>query len=157
MKSYFATLLWISLVCGSCAGQAKDSSPGAKSTATQSPEQSASPAPGEDELIREQIQSNWVLDADMNGLETMVVAIAVEMNPDGSVQSAKIDPSTDNGDPNWPVFAQSCLRSLLKSSPLRMPKDKPYEAWRRFSLTFTGDCDMEPENHRSVHVRGSHG
>jgi hypothetical protein len=74
----------------------------------------------------------------MDGLETMVVVIAVEMNPDGSVQSAKIDPSTDNGNPNWPVFAQSCLRALWKSSPLRMPKDKPYEAWRRLTLRTTG-------------------
>ena len=137
MRSHFAALLWISLVCGSCA-QTNDHSGGAKSTATQSPDQSASPAPSEDDLIREQIRSNWVLDAGMDGLETMVVVIAVEMNPDGSVQSAKIDPSTDNGNPNWPVFAQSCLRSLLKSSPLRMPKDKPYEAWRRLNLRFTG-------------------
>jgi len=74
----------------------------------------------------------------MDGIETMVVEIAVEMNPDGSVQSAKIDRSTDNGNPNWPAFAESCRRALLRSSPLRMPKDKPYEAWRRLTLRFTG-------------------
>ena len=138
MKSYFAALLWILLVCVSCAEQTNDSSPGAKSTTTQSPEQSASPPQSGDELIREQMQGNWVLDAGMDGTETMVVVIAVEMNPDGSVQSAKIDRSTDNGNPNWPVFAESCLRALLKSSPLRMPKDKPYQAWRELLLRFTG-------------------
>ena len=138
MKSHFAGLLWVLLVCEGCAGQTNDGSRDAKSNTTQSPGQSASTAQGGSDLIREQVQGNWVLDAGMDGLETMVVVIAVEMNPDGSVQSAKIDRSTDNGNPNWPVFAESCLRALLKSSPLRMPKDKPYQAWRRLTLRFTG-------------------
>lgn len=138
MRPHFAALLCVLLACGSCAGQTNGSSPGAQSKATRSPEQSASPAPSGDELVREQVRSNWIVDVGLAGLETMVVVIAAEMNPDGSVQSATIDPSTDNGNPNWPVFAQSCLRALLKSSPLRMPKDKPYEAWRRLTLRFTG-------------------
>lgn len=138
MKSHFAALLCVLLVCGSCAGRPDGRSPSAKSNTTQNPEQSAFPAQSGDEPVREQIQSNWVLDAGMDGLETMVVEIAVEMNPDGSVQSAKIDPSTDNGNPNWPVFAESCRRALFKSSPLRMPRDKPYEAWRRMTLRFAG-------------------
>ena len=72
----------------------------------------------------------------MDGLETMAVQIDVEMNPDGSVQAAKIDPAGDNGNPNWHQFAATCLRAVLKSSPLRMPADKPYAAWKHMTLKF---------------------
>ena len=72
----------------------------------------------------------------MDGLETMAVQIDVEMNPDGSVQAAKIDPAGDNGNPNWRQFAAACLRAVLKSSPLRMPADKPYAAWKHITLIF---------------------
>jgi hypothetical protein len=72
----------------------------------------------------------------MAGLETMAVRIDVEMNPDGSVQVARIDPATDDGSPNWREFAEACRRAVLKSSPLGMPPGKPYAAWRKMTLMF---------------------
>ena len=72
----------------------------------------------------------------MDGLETMAVQIEVEMNSDGSVQAAKIDPAGDNGNPNWHQFATACLRAVFRSSPLRMPSDKPYAAWKHITLKF---------------------
>ena len=72
----------------------------------------------------------------MDGLETMAAQIDVEINPDGAVQSAKIDPAGDNGNPNWRQFATACVRAVLKSSPLRMPADKPYAAWKHITLRF---------------------
>lgn len=91
---------------------------------------------GEKDLIRQQVQGNWIIDIGMQGLEDMTVEVKVRMNPDGSVQSAKADSSSSNGHPNWPIYAKSCVRAVLKSSPLRMPPDKPYEAWATMTLVF---------------------
>jgi hypothetical protein len=90
----------------------------------------------EKESIRQQIREKWMLDVGMAGLETMTVQIDVEMNPDGSVRVARIDPGTDNGDPNWRLFAESCRRAVLKASPLRMPAGRSYTLWKRMSLVF---------------------
>jgi len=91
---------------------------------------------GEKDIIRQQIKQNWIIDIGMQGLEDMTVEVNVRMNPDGSVQSATVDQSSSNGHPNWPIYAESCQRAVLKSSPLRMPPDKPYEAWATMTLVF---------------------
>ncbi len=69
----------------------------------------------------------------MAGLETTAVRIDVEKNPDGSVQVARIDPAADNGNPNWRDYAEMRRRAVLKSSPLRMPADKPYVVWKHMT------------------------
>lgn len=91
---------------------------------------------GEKDMIRQQIEQNWLVDVGMPGLENMVVEIIVQMNPDGTVQSAKIDESRFSGDPNWRIVAEGARRAVLKSSPLRMPPEKPYTAWARMRLVF---------------------
>jgi len=91
---------------------------------------------GEKDLIRQQIEHNWLIDAGMQGLDQMTVDILVQMNPDGSVQQATIDDSTNNGGPNWRIMAESARRAVYKSSPLRMPPNKPYEAWAKIRLHF---------------------
>ena len=91
---------------------------------------------GEKDMIRQQVQGNWIIDIGMQGLADMTVEVKVRMNPDGSVQSAKADPNSSNGHPNWPIFAHSCENAVLKSSPLRMPPDKPYQAWSTMTLVF---------------------
>jgi hypothetical protein len=90
------------------------------------------------DLVRRQIEDHLAIDPGMAGLEDFVVKIDLIMNPDGSVQSAKIGPSPDSGNPNWRRFAQDCLRSVFRSSPLKMPSDKPYEIWRTMTLVFHG-------------------
>lgn len=90
------------------------------------------------DAVRAQIEANFLLDPRMAGLEEMVVVVSVSMNPDGSVASSELDPSTDNGQPNWKLFAQSCLRAVEKSSPLTMPRDLPYNAWKEITLRFEG-------------------
>jgi len=92
---------------------------------------------GEKDMIREQVRANWFTDYGMQGLEDMIVVLNVQMNPDGSVVSADIDRSSSNGYPTWPIFAESCQRAVLKSSPLRMPPEKPYAAWRVMKLRFS--------------------
>lgn len=91
----------------------------------------------EKDSIRRQIQENWLVDAGMAGLETMEATIIVEMNPDGSVQSARFDPASVSDDPNWEHFAEACRRAVLRASPLQMPRDKPYAAWKTVTLRFS--------------------
>lgn len=93
---------------------------------------------GEKDLIKQQIEENSLVDPGMPGIEGFVVEVKVVLNPDGSVQSAKADFSKSNGHPNWGIFARTCERSVQKSSPLHMPPDKPYAAWKEMTLVFHG-------------------
>jgi len=90
------------------------------------------------DLVRTRIKDNFLVDPGMAGLEEMIVVVKVVMNPDGSIASARLDPSADNGHPNWKLFAQSCLRAVEKSSPLTMPRDVPYDVWKTITLRFYG-------------------
>lgn len=105
---------------------------------TESSESNSFLAEGEKDLVREQVEDNFVLDAGMSGLESFIVIVVVDMKPDGTVVSARVDPSTQNSNPNWQLFAESCRRAVLRSSPLRMPVSKPYEAWKQMKFRFSG-------------------
>ena len=93
---------------------------------------------GEKDGVRRQVEKNWIADPGLPGLETMEVLIIVEMNPDGSVQSLRYDPASIRDDPNWKLFADSCRRAIMRASPLQMPADKPYAAWKKMTLVFYG-------------------
>jgi TonB C terminal len=101
-------------------------------------------SPSEKDTVRRQIEKNWKVDPGMPGLETMEVLIIVEMNPDGSIRSARLDPASIRDDPNWNHFAQTCLRAVVKASPLKMPPDKPYAAWKTMTLRFNARDLMRP-------------
>jgi outer membrane biosynthesis protein TonB len=86
--------------------------------------------------VRRQIERYWLIDPSMPGLETMEAAVIVEFNPDGSVQSARVAPTSIRHDPNWKLFAEACLRAVTRASPLKMPPDKPYAAWKTITFRF---------------------
>jgi hypothetical protein len=131
--------LFVVLVCSaSCTQEARQTDVAVRPAPPGTAEPDESLSEREKDYIRQQIQENWILDVGMAGLEAMTVQIEVAMNPDGSVQTARIDPATDNGNPNWRSFAQSCLRAVLRASPLRMPAKWPYAAWKRMTLVFNG-------------------
>lgn len=92
----------------------------------------------EKDSVRRQIGRTWVADPGLPGIETMQVIIIVELNPDGSVQSTRFDPASISNDPNWERFAEACRRAVLRSSPLQMPPDKPYAAWKTMTVRFSG-------------------
>jgi hypothetical protein len=100
---------------------------------------------GEKDGVRRQVEDHAVIDPSIAGIEEMLVAIIVAMNPDGSVQSTRFDPATIRDDPNWKLFAEHCRRAILKSSPLKMPRDKPYAAWKTMTIVFHGR-DMARQN-----------
>jgi outer membrane biosynthesis protein TonB len=93
---------------------------------------------GERDMIRQQIEEHASVDPGMPGIEDMVVEVKVIMNPDGSVQNAMYDQRSSNGHPNWRIFAEACVRAVYKSSPLRMPPEKPYGAWKDMRIVFHG-------------------
>jgi hypothetical protein len=126
-------LLAVLVYCTGCAPEAR---PATVAVPSGSEAADSSFSDAEKESIRQQVRENWIVDVGMDGLETMAAQIDVEINPDGAVQSAKIDPAGDNGNPNWRQFATACVRAVLKSSPLRMPADKPYAAWKHITLRF---------------------
>lgn len=129
-------LLAVLACCAGCAQEARQATVVVQPAPSGS-EAADSPLTGQEkDFIRQQVEENWIVDIGMAGLDTMAVRIDVGMNPDGSVQAARIDSATDNGNPNWREFAESCLRAVLKSSPLRMPAGKPYAVWKRMTLTF---------------------
>jgi len=109
--------LFIVLVCcASCAQETRQATVAVKPALSGSEAADSSLAEQEKDLIRKQVEENWIVDIGVAGLETMAVRIDVEMNPDGSVQVARIDPAIDNGNPNWREYAEMCRRAGLKSS-----------------------------------------
>ncbi|HTO81018.1 MAG TPA: hypothetical protein VMQ73_02235 [Methylomirabilota bacterium] len=90
----------------------------------------------ERDAVRQQIDRVWLFDPGMPELDKMRVVVVVDLNRDGSVQSAGIESPPENASSNWKMFAESCIRAVEKSSPLRMPAGKPYEAWKRMILVF---------------------
>jgi hypothetical protein len=126
------TVALVILLSWNCAGCAQGADAGA------APAEQATWSDKNNDLVRRQIEDHLLIDAGMAGLEYFVVKIDLIMNPDGSVQSATIGPSPDKGNPNWERFAQECLRSVFRSSPLKMPSDKPYELWQTMTLVFHG-------------------
>jgi len=84
--------------------------------------------------VRHQIEQHWLVNAGAPGIDKMVVRISIEMNPDGTVQSATIEDASSN--PDWQKFAESCRRAIYKSSPFQMPAGKPYALWKRMTLIF---------------------
>jgi hypothetical protein len=111
-----------------------------------SDQQTGSATEQDKDSIRQQIARNWVVDVGIPGLENMEARLDIELNPDGSVRSATIDPTHEFGDPNWAKFAESCRRAVLKSSPLQMPSNIPYEEWKQMTLTFSGRAMFSNEH-----------
>lgn len=138
MTRAIGILLVVLIGCTSCAPKAQETVAEPQAVRSESRDSEAPPTQRDQDLIRSQIQGNWIVDIGMEGLEQMAAKIVVEMNPDGSIRSAEVDPSTDNGHPNWDGFAQSCLRAVLRSSPLRMPPSMPYDQWKQMTLVFNG-------------------
>jgi hypothetical protein len=89
------------------------------------------------DAIRQQVQSCWIVDVGMRGIENFVAEIRVQVNPDGSVVTAHPNNSLAPSDPNWRIFAESAARAVYKCSPLRVPSSRPYSAWQNITLVFS--------------------
>lgn len=90
------------------------------------------------DLVRQQIQRCWNLPAGAKDAHTMQISIRIAMNPDGTVQTARIleDPRM-YGDTFYRTMAESALRAVLNPAcqPFKLPPDK-YARWKDLKLNF---------------------
>lgn len=92
----------------------------------------------EKDLVRQQIQRCWNLPAGAKDAHTMIIGIRMSMNPDGTVQQARIlDQGRMGTDPFYRTMAESALRAALnpRCQPFKLPPDK-YQRWKTMKLTF---------------------
>ncbi len=90
------------------------------------------------DAVRHQIAQCWNVPAGAKDAEDLVIAIGMQMNPDGSVRRAEIQDQTRlRQDQFFRAAAESALRAVLnpRCNPLRLPRDK-YDRWKTMTLTF---------------------
>ena len=90
------------------------------------------------DLIRRQMRECWNVPSGTKGIEGIFVVVHIEMNPDATVKSAKLDDSGRyNSDPHFRAVADSALRATKnpKCNPLKLPLDR-YSDWRSFTFRF---------------------
>ena len=88
--------------------------------------------------MRQQIQRCWNLPAGAKDAHTMIISIRMVMNPDGSVQQARIlDQAKMSTDPFYRTMAESALRATLnpRCQPFKLPPEK-FDRWKTMKLTF---------------------
>jgi outer membrane biosynthesis protein TonB len=90
------------------------------------------------DAIRAQISQCWNVPAGARDAKSLVVDIFVEMNPDGTIRTARIvDQARLYSDAFYRAAAESAMRAVLnpQCSPLRLPREK-YDTWKTFTLSF---------------------
>ena len=93
----------------------------------------------ETDAVRRQIEQCWNLPAGARDAHNLAVEVWVAMNPDGTVQQARV--TNDNGrsavDPFFRAASESALRALMnpRCTPLKLPLDK-YHQWQTMTLNF---------------------
>jgi hypothetical protein len=89
--------------------------------------------------IQRKVEQNWSVPAGVEGANTLLVALTLELAPDGSVLAVTIEDYARYGiDMAFRTMADSAKRAVLKASPfeiLRSHTDK-YDQWRVISMTF---------------------
>lgn len=90
------------------------------------------------DLVRQQIIPCWNLPSGAKDAHKMIIAIRMVMNPDGTVQQARIlEQSRMSSDPFYRTMAESALRAALnpRCQPFKLPPEK-YQRWKTMKLTF---------------------
>ena len=88
--------------------------------------------------IKRQLEPCWNLPAGAKDAKSMVIGIAVKVDPNGKVRSASIrNRARMLSDPFFRASAESALRAVLnpKCSPFKLPPDK-YAIWRNLNINF---------------------
>ncbi|MFC1674169.1 hypothetical protein ACFL12_08600, partial [Pseudomonadota bacterium] len=90
------------------------------------------------DLVRQQIQRCWALPAGAKGAHEMIVTLRLVMNPDGTIQSARIDNAQRMGtDPFFRTMGESVIRAVAKPgcNKFALPPEK-YARWQTLTLDF---------------------
>lgn len=90
------------------------------------------------DALRQQLSQCWNIMAGAANAEDQVVEVAVEVNMDRTVSSAKVvDQGKYSSNPFFRAAADSALRALRNPSctPLNVPPNK-YESWKKMTIVF---------------------
>ena len=90
------------------------------------------------DAVRQKITQCWNIPAGAKEGHELVVEIRLWMNPDGTVQQAKIlDPASPSRNPFYRTAAEAAMRAVKdpKCQPLPLPKQK-YNEWKVFVVAF---------------------
>ncbi|MCB1556316.1 MAG: energy transducer TonB [Alphaproteobacteria bacterium] len=122
--------------------------PEAAERAAESAQENAKPAPlasladrmtiSEQDALRRQLASCWSVLAGARYAEDIVVEIKLSMNPDRTIQQARIaNQLRYNADSYFRAAADSALRALYnpRCNPLDLPPEK-YTQWKEITVTF---------------------
>ena len=88
--------------------------------------------------LNDQLSKCWSLPAGVKDADTMVVPLLVEVNPDRTVASVRVDDQARMAsDPVFRAVAMAAMRAVRNPdcSPLALPPDK-YETWKSMLLNF---------------------
>ena len=113
---------------------------------TKSPQQNADPSKKvtmtELDAMRRtvinQVAPCWNINPGSKGAENLAVLVRMQMNPDGSVQSASIeDQARYFSEPFFQSAADAAKRAVLnpRCNPIKLPPDK-YQVWREIVINF---------------------
>jgi hypothetical protein len=88
------------------------------------------------DAVKQQIERNWSVPAGAKDAGNLVVRIHIALNPDGTLSGPpRILDESRMGDDYYRAAAESAVRAIYESEPLKLPPDK-YDSWRDITLTF---------------------
>ena len=90
------------------------------------------------DLLKQQLYGCWTVPAGAKGAKDMEVKVRVWVNPDRTVNNARIlDTNRMQSDSYFRSVAESALRAVLNPAcnSLKLPPDK-YEIWKKFIFKF---------------------
>lgn len=88
--------------------------------------------------VIKQVTPCWNINPGSKGAENLAVVIRMQMNPDGTVQSASIeDQARYFNEPFFQSAADAAKRAVLnpRCNPIKLPPDK-YQFWRQIVINF---------------------
>ena len=80
----------------------------------------------EEDALRAQIMENWLVPVGAKDIESMEVDIKIKVAKGGDVTSTKVVKNKyyQKGSPQYEIFVKSAVRAILKSSPLKLSKER---------------------------------
>jgi outer membrane biosynthesis protein TonB len=95
------------------------------------------------DMIRAQIIPNWQIPAGAKDAGNLIITIHIMLQPDGTVTTAEVvDSLRYNTDSFFRAAADSAVRAVRRSSPLKMPPNK-YDQLKDFKMRFNPKDQVE--------------
>lgn len=88
------------------------------------------------DLIRQQVQKNWSIPVGARDAKDLVIRLRLVIEKDGTVSGIEIVDKSRYGDPVFRVAADSAVRAVLRSSPLKNLPPEKFSAWKDVEMIF---------------------